>query len=423
MREKRSFVVTLGIAVLALAACGDPMPSSGGDLLWTLQFGTSEADQGAAVAVADDGRIAVAGETRGDLGGPSQGGKDAFVRLLDGDRAVVWTRQFGSPVDDVVQGLAFHPGGGLVVAGLTYGDLGGANTGGYDAFVRRLDTDGQAAWTHQFGSIAHDVIDALAIDADGRVVVAGTTRGVLQGTGFGTGDAFVRQLEAGGGHRWTRQFGSAGEDFALGVAAGPGGRVAVGGGTGGDLADPGAAPLGHHDAFVQVFDADGDVLWTHQFGTDLDDHVFSVAFAADGRLFAFGVTDGALAAPNAGERDVFVRAYGPAGEVLWAHQFGSAGSDYASGVAVAASDDVVVDGTTTGALAGDSAGDSDAYVARLGPTGAITWIRQFGTAAAEHTGGVAIGSAGEALVVGTTGGALVGASSGGDDAFLRAYGP
>jgi hypothetical protein len=196
MREKRSFVVTLGIAVLALAACGDPMPSSGGDLLWTLQFGTSEADQGAAVAVADDGRIAVAGETRGDLGGPSQGGKDAFVRLLDGDRAVVWTRQFGSPVDDVVQGLAFHPGGGLVVAGLTYGDLGGANTGGYDAFVRRLDTDGQAAWTHQFGSIAHDVIDALAIDADGRVVVAGTTRGVLQGTGFGTGDAFVRQLAA-----------------------------------------------------------------------------------------------------------------------------------------------------------------------------------------------------------------------------------
>ena len=423
MREKRSFFVILGIAVLALSACGDPTPPSGGELLWTLQFGTSEADRGTAVAFASDGRIAVAGDTRGDLVGQSLGGRDVFVRLLAGDRAVVWARQFGTPVDDVANGLAFHPDGGLVVAGFTYGDLGGANAGAIDAFVRRLDTVGQAAWTHQFGSAAHDVIDALAIDADGSIVVAGTTGGALQGVNLGANDAFVRKLEADGGHRWTRQFGSGGEDFAIGVAAGPGGRVAVGGGTIGDLADPGAVSRGDNDAFVRVFDADGDVLWTDQFGTDRDDHVFGVAFAVDGRLFAVGETDGALAAPNAGARDVFVRAYGPVGEVLWTRQFGGVESDHATGVAVAGSDHVVVSGATMGALAGASEGSSDAFVARIGPTGAVTWIRQFGTAAAEHTRAIAIGPDGQAVVVGTTAGALDGTSYGEDDAFLRAYGP
>ena len=190
-------------------------------MLWTLQFGASEADTVGAVSVRADGFIAVAGDSRGDLEGLNAGGEDVFVPLLDGDRTVVWTRQFGSAVDDWPRGVAF--------------------------------------WTEQFGTASTDVIDALAVDEDGRTVVAGTTRGVLEGPGFGAGDAFVRKLDAGGAHLWTRQFGTGGEDFTGGVATGPGGRVAAVGGTQGDLADPAAGLRDENDAFVRVSDADGNV--------------------------------------------------------------------------------------------------------------------------------------------------------------------
>ncbi len=423
MRATRSVFVSFVASLWLLVACGGPAGPEAGALLWTLQFGTGEADVGSAVAVADDGRIAVAGTTQGPLGGALEGGWDAFVRLLDADRAVAWTHQVGTADDDRATGVAFHPDGGLVVAGSTSGNLFGPNEGGLDGFVRRVDDHGATLWTHQFGSAQNDVIEAVAVAADGRVVAAGTTRGALEGASAGLGDAFVRVVDADGVEVWTRQFGSIGEEFALGVATGPGGRIAVVGGTNGDLANPTAAARAENDAFVRVVDADGDIVWTHQFGTAVDDHLNRVAIAGDGTVIVFGVTDGALAATNAGARDVFARAYGTAGQVLWTRQFGSEGSDYSTGVAVAGVHHVFVAGSTTGTLAGEAAGGVDAFVARLGPAGAITWLRQFGTEADDRARHVAIGPEGQAVVVGTTGGDLGGPSSGGDDVFLRAYGP
>ena len=424
MRGTRSVFVSFVASLSLLVACSGPAGPEAGELLWTLQFGTGEADEGSAVAVAGDGRIAVAGTTKGDLGGTNAGGWDAFARLLDADRNPAWTRQFGTADDDRATGVAFHPTGGLVVAGFTSGGLEGPNEGGFDGFVRRLDDLGATLWTHQFGSAEHDVIEGLAVGADGRVVVAGTTGGALEGPSAGAGDAFVRVVDAAGDVVWTRQFGSIGEDFALGVATGPGGRIAVVGGTNGDLANPAAAAREENDAFVRVYDAGGDVVWTDQFGTTaFDDHLACVGIAKDGTVIVFGVTDGALAATNAGARDVFARAYDAAGQVLWTRQFGSGGSDYATGLAVAGTNHVVVAGSTTGAMAGDAAGGLDVFVMRLGTDGQIAWLRQFGTEADDRARGLAIGPDGQAIVAGATGGALVGASSGGDDVFLRAYGP
>ena len=425
MRGNRPSVVVLMVAILVVLACGCTTPSGGGELLWTEQFGTTEADGASAVAVAEDGRIAVAGFTRGDLGAPNQGDDDVFLRLLDADRAIVWTRQLGTPEDERPQGVAFHPDGGLLIAGLTRGNLGATSEGADDAFVLRVDDAGDTVWARQFGSPETDVIDGLAVGSDGRVVVAGTTRGVLQGTGYGVGvgDAFVRAFHANGDHAWTHQFGSVGEDYALGVAAGPGGRVAVAGGSSGDLADPLAPARLENDAYVRVFEADGTVAWTHQFGTDHNDSLFRVAFANDGTLLAFGATDGALAGASAGGRDLFVRAYDADGQVLWTRQLGGAGDDYAVGLAVTSGGQGIVAGVTASALTGASAGGLDAFVARIGAGGATVWLRQFGTAADDGARAVAIGSESEAIVFGTTGGVLEGTSSGGDDVFLRAYGP
>src|SRR5262249_23646618 len=76
---------------------------------------------------------------------------------------------------------------------------------------------------------------------------------------------------------WTRQFGTAVPDVAQGVAAGDTG-VYVAGYTGGAL--PGQTSAGSEDAFVRLYDAAGNELWTRQFGTALTDVAQGVA--ADG---------------------------------------------------------------------------------------------------------------------------------------------
>lgn len=82
--------------------CPEGSPSEGdafvrkftasGTLIWTRRFGTSRADVGADVALLSDNEVYVAGTTAGSLAEPNRGGFDAFLRRIDGNGNRVWTR-------------------------------------------------------------------------------------------------------------------------------------------------------------------------------------------------------------------------------------------------------------------------------------------------------------------------------------------
>src|SRR5271156_2830816 len=90
----------------------------------------------------------------------------------------------------------------------------------------------------------------------------------------------------------------------------------------------------------------------------------SAVVAHGGIVYVAGSTSGALAPPNFGQDDVFVRAYDSSGNVLWTQQFGSPQED--EGLGVAADDGgVYVVGRTYGSLFGiQNAGQTDAFVAK-----------------------------------------------------------
>src|SRR5690606_36383034 len=64
--------------------------------------------------------------------------------------------------------------GGVIVAGTTEGDLGGAFSGFKDAFIARFDADGNLVWITQFGvPDVREAIQGLAIDGAGQFFAAG----------------------------------------------------------------------------------------------------------------------------------------------------------------------------------------------------------------------------------------------------------
>ncbi|MGH2829382.1 MAG: SBBP repeat-containing protein, partial [Actinomycetota bacterium] len=103
----------------------------------------------------------------------------------------------------------------------------------------------------------------------------------------------------------------------------------------------------------------------------------------------------------------------------WTRQFGTASSDYASGVAADGSGNVYVAGTTGDTLPGQtSSGDYDVYLRRYDASGNGVWTRQFGSASYDAAFGVAVDGLGNVSVAGLTLGALPGQTSSGDaDAF------
>ncbi len=170
-----------------------------------------------------------------------------------------------------------------------------------------------------------------------------------------------------------------------------------------------------------------------------------VAVDASGSAYVTGVTSSAdfptrgPAQPvGGGSSDAFVAKLDPGGSLVYATYLGGSAADEGSGVAVGSSGGASVVGTTSSAdfptrspVQATRAGTSDAFVARLDPSGAgLAYATYLGGSNAEEGRGVALDPSGRAHVTGMTRSAnfptrnpVQAARGGGWDAFVAALDP
>lgn len=314
-----------------------------GSTVWIQQWGTESPEFAQAVAADEEGNVYIAGYTYGALAQPNAGKYDAFLIKRDATDGTQWMRQWGTSEHDYVYGLAVTPGGDAFVVGYTEGDLAAPNAGEADAFLAGFNTSGDSLFVRQWGTVATDYAQAVATDRIGEVWVTGYTQGELDGNAkMGSEDAFLTRFDAEGRKQWTRQWGSTMTDYGLGVVADNSGNSFVTGYTYGSV--EANAWQGGQDAFLSGFALDGSLLFNRQWGTALDDNARSLTLL-NGALLVAGDTQGSLTRSLAnGGRDAFLSAYDVAGGERWTQQWGSAGNDFALGVAAATDGAVYVGG-------------------------------------------------------------------------------
>ena len=172
---------------------------STGKQIWTRQLGTSADDRALGLSTDAGGNVYISGTTRGNLDGVSAGLGDGFLGKYDGSGNFIWVRQFGSPNDDFIQGAASDSVGNVFVTG----SIGG------DDVVMKFDSAGNRIWDRSFGTSRYDSGNALATDHFGNVYIAGSTEGSLATANAGDRDAFVTKLNRNGDLIWNHQFGTA----------------------------------------------------------------------------------------------------------------------------------------------------------------------------------------------------------------------
>jgi hypothetical protein len=333
-----------------------------------------------------------------------------------------WVSRFGRRVDQESVTAVSTARRSIVVAGTTSGTLSGqVSAGATDGFLRSHATDGTVRWTRQFGSRGDDRVTGVAVGGKGEISVVGSFGGRLPGQPrLGDDDAFLQRWTRDGTLAWTRRFGTSSADVATGVTVDPTGAVTVVGITSG--AFRGLINAGDWDVFVRRYSAAGTVVWTRQFGTSGWDQLVGVTSDAAGGVVVAGHTDGVLPGRHGfGGSDLFLRAYDATGRIRWTRQLGTLENDVASGISRGPEGDVYVVGRTGGVFRTQrSAGGDDAMLIRVAGDGAIRWIRQFGTTESDEAEAVALAPDGAAIVAGTTSGDLGGGSLGLADAFLQA---
>lgn len=155
-------------------------------------------------------------------------------------------------------------------------------------------------------------------------------------------------------------------------------------GTFGDLKRIG---LGGSDFFVAKVSKEGRFLWVRSLGGSLVDRGYGVATDATGNAYVTGhyqSTDAQAngqTLPNAGDYDIFVAKYDPAGTLLWIKTAGGKGYDYGHGIVVDSKGDIVVTGAVAGeAKFGDitvNAGSTTRpiFCAKYDAAGTLKWVK------------------------------------------------
>jgi hypothetical protein len=152
---------------------------------------------------------------------------------------------------------------------------------------------------------------------------------------------------------------------------------------------------GSYDGFIAKFDSCGNLLWSTYMGGANFDSAERLAMTTDGNVVLCGYTSslntftttGCFQAIHDGSYDAFITKIDPTGHILWSTLFGKAGGDFAFDITVDKFNNIIVGGTTTSSglytLAGTSfqvnlKGNTDAFIARFSPTGALRWCTYYG---------------------------------------------
>ena len=361
-----------------------PLAAQTPRIQWTRQFGANAFDQAHAVGYGEFG-VYTAGDAVGEFPGQtSAGNRDAFISLHDESGQLKWVRQFGTPAEDVATGVA-GDGSGAYVVGHTAGSF-GSQIGSVDSFIRKYDPNGNVLWTRQFGTVVDDYAFGVATHTSGVYVVGQVDCCGSSLPGFPTtlsADAYIRKYSGDGAEQWTRMISTVNAEKALGVAADDTGVYVVGT-TNGDLV---VGTNGGQDGFLRKYGHDGALLWTRQFGTrtptsdSATDDANAVAVGPGGVFVAGATANGTV--PGAtffgGLWDAFLIKFDPAnGNPQWYRQIGTDGDDYAYGIAVGAGHVLVTGGTSSNLVDGAFVGGEDAFLRLYDFDGNVLGTQQFG---------------------------------------------
>jgi hypothetical protein len=273
-----------------------------GSRLWLVQLGSTGNDWFRGAAADRFGNVILSGHTNRNFAGTHAGSDDGILSKFDADGNHLWSRQFGGQGSDVSEDVSVDKVGAIYVAGTTATPLGSPGQYVYDGFLRKYDGDGMQLWIRQIGSTADDIqADAVATDELGNVFVTGWIERFDASLGASTGRAFLSKYDAEGDHRWTREFEHARESWSRDVSADGLGNAIIAG----HFGDTQFA-FGNSDGFVSKYDAEGNLAWTLELGTDETDSINGVSTDLLGNIFVAGETAGSLGRPSTGGYDSWV---------------------------------------------------------------------------------------------------------------------
>lgn len=222
--------------------------SDTGDYLWWRKIGGKQLDAGLDVAFGDDSLVTVCGyctdttvitedSANIEIG---VGKRDILVAQYNDDGDYRWHIVGGSTGEDRAEAVVADASGNVYVCGtfdstITIGSHTVTTQGGLDMFLMKIDRSGSIQWFNTYGDVGFDALTDIDINSNGEIVGVGYFQGqLILGDTLNTSDttdsdAFIALFDANGNPQWARKGGSSTLDQGSRIAVDPNDDIVFGG--------------------------------------------------------------------------------------------------------------------------------------------------------------------------------------------------
>jgi len=384
-------------------------------LRWSTFLGGTGTSFGYAIAADSSGNVYVAGFCSSTWGNPVQafsGSQDAFVAKLNSSGILVWNTFLGANGTNQGVGVAVDSNGNVYVTGTstaTWGSPIRAYSSGTDSFVAKLSSSGSLTWSTFLGGSGTDGVSNIAIDNSGNVYLAGYSTATWGSPvrSYGSGnDSFVAKLSSSGSVTWSTFLGGSGNDFGESLAVDGSGNVYVVGYSNATWGSPVLAYNSGSDGFVAKLNSSGSLTWNTFLGGSGTDEGFGIALDASSNVYLSGTSTATWGSPvraYSSGTDSFAAKVNSSGTLLWNTFLGGSGTDTSYGIGVDGNGNVSVLGfsnATWGSPVQAYSSGTETFVAKLNNSGSLTWSTFLGGSGGDYGIAVAVDGSGNVYAAG-----------------------
>ena len=366
-------------------------------ILWTKTFGGAGNDYLHSLATDSSGNIYMLGNfeektkvdfdfTDGTDFYTAKGSfEDTFITKINGDNTYGWTRIFVTEGDNKVEEHAINIDSedNIYMVGGFHGDVdfnpfdgetetdNKTLTGGYDAFVTKLNADDTYGWTITLGgNVGADKIEAFSVttDGDGNIFVTGMFEGTVDfdpkadtvniSSNNNSTDVFILKLNSLGDYLWAKTFGGNGADSEKSIITDYDGNVYITGSFKNtvifDTEEDPKTSKGENDIFVTKINSDGTYGWTVTLGGEGED-VGNAITMDNNEDFYIAATYNRFGA----ESDILIVKINSEGDIIWETNIGDEQGDVMGLSITALNENLYVTGSFWGSVDFDFTGGVD----------------------------------------------------------------
>ncbi|MGB3651371.1 MAG: SBBP repeat-containing protein, partial [Rivularia sp. (in: cyanobacteria)] len=307
---------------------------------------------------------------------------------------VDWAEEFGGSGYGYggYEFLAVDDAGNTYVTGdfsgqLTIGDKSLTSSGYSNVFVAKFDEDGNVQWAKGFGDTGSEEVEDITVDGNGNIYFTGTFDNIVTSNnssvqGGQSSDVFVTKLAANGDELWSKNFGGSSDEEASGIEVDTQGNTYITGEFEGllELGNTNLDGGQFNDVFVAKLDSTGDVLWAKDFGADSEyDEAEDIVVDKEGNAYLFMTENGESGQENA----AVIKLDKSNGSEIWKKNFGDS-SNYvvAEDIAIDNQDNIYVTGEFRNTVTFDNISleggeNGDIFFAKLNSEGDVVWAKDF----------------------------------------------